>query len=68
MARYTLRESFYCRILAKAWLYCWKQILFGEKLGVVVPVPGIATHLDDNALSPNVDWRGRMRQEVETRV
>jgi hypothetical protein len=68
MARYAVGESFYCRILAKAWLYCWKQILFGEKLRLWVPVPGIATHLDDNGLSPNVDWRGRMRQEVETRV
>ena len=68
MARYAIQDPFYFRILAKAWLYCWKQILFGEKLKLWAPVPGIATHLDDHALSPNVDWRGRMRQEVETRV
>jgi hypothetical protein len=56
------------KILVKAWWYGWNQILFGKRLTLWVPVPGIATHLDDKALSPNVDWRGRMRQEVETQA
>jgi hypothetical protein len=68
LARYFVRGLFYWKVLAKAWVYCWDQILFGRKLKLWVPVPGIATHLDHNALSPSVDWQGRMRQEVETRV
>jgi hypothetical protein len=68
MARYSVHETFYAKILAKAWFYCWKQILFGEKLKLWVPIPGIATHLDSHALSPNVDWRARMGQEAEAQV
>jgi hypothetical protein len=68
MARYSVREIFYAKTLAKAWFYCWKQILFGKKRKLWVPVPGIATHLDNNALSPNVDWRGRMGQEAEAEL
>jgi hypothetical protein len=68
MARYSVHETFYAKILAKAWFYCWKQILFGEKLKLWVPIPGIATHLDNHALSPNVDWRARMGQEAEAQV
>ena len=50
------RGLFYWKILVKAWLYGWRQILFGRKMKLWVPVPGIATHLDSNSLSPGVDW------------
>jgi hypothetical protein len=67
-ARYFFRGLFYWKILVKAWLYGWRQILFGRKLKLWVPIPGIATHLDTKALSPNVDWRGLMQQTVEAKV
>jgi hypothetical protein len=66
MGRYLVSGLFYWKIMAKAWLYCGKQILFGRKLKLWVPVPGLATHLDNNALSPNVDWDSRMRREIES--
>jgi hypothetical protein len=40
----------------KAWLYCWRQILFGRKRALWVPIPGIATHMNRDLLSPSVDW------------
>jgi hypothetical protein len=43
-------------------MFCWRQILFGRKRQLWIPVPGIATHLDSKALSPNVDWRALMEQ------
>ena len=67
-ARYFLRGQFYWKILVKAWLYGWRQILFGRRLRLWVPVPGIATHLDSNALSPNIDWRRLMQQTAEARL
>ena len=66
-ARYLLQGS-YWKILAKAWLYGWRQILFGRKVKLWVSVPGIATHLDANALSPNVDWIALMEQRLAVKV
>ena len=66
-ARYLLQGS-YWKILAKAWLYGWRQILFGRRVKLWVPVPGIATHLDANALSPNVDWIALVEQRLEVKV
>jgi hypothetical protein len=65
--RYLLQGS-YWKILAKAWLYGWRQILFGRRVKLWVPVPGIATHLDAKALSPNVDWIALMEQRLEIKV
>ncbi len=52
------------KIIVKAWLYCWHQILFGEKLNLWVPIPAIATHLDSHSLSPGIDWRGLMAEDL----
>jgi hypothetical protein len=63
--RHLVRERLFSKIILKSWLYCWRQILFGRRWKLWVPIPGLATHLDVNALSPNVDWRGLM--EATTR-
>ena len=55
--RHLRRERFSSKAIAKSWLYCWRQILFGRKWKLWVPIPGLATHVDAVALSPNVDWR-----------
>jgi hypothetical protein len=57
------REPLFCKIVVKSWLYFWSQLLFGRKWNLWVPVPAIATHLDANALSPNVDWHSLMEQQ-----
>jgi hypothetical protein len=62
---YVVRRLYGWNMLGKAWLHGWRQILFGRKLKLWVPIPGIATHLNRNSLSPNVDWLDRMRQRVE---
>ena len=63
--RSLLAGSFSWRILAKAWAYGWRQILFGEKRQLWAPVPGIATHLDARALSPTIDWTVLMGSVTE---
>jgi hypothetical protein len=64
--RHVVQGPHFCRIIAKSWVYCWRQILFGRKWRLWIPIPGIATHLDSNALSPNVDWRALMEAERHT--
>jgi hypothetical protein len=57
---FAFRDPHFAKIITKAWLFCWRQILFGKTMGLWAPVPGIATHLDRHALSPTVDWDGLM--------
>ena len=60
--RFALREPRFAKLIGKSWLHGWKQILFGDRASLWVPVPGIATHLDINALSPGIDWATLMEQ------
>ena len=66
LIRSLLGGRFEWKIIAKAWLHCWRQILLGKRLKLWVPIPAIATHLDTHSLSPGVDWRGLMAEGVST--
>ena len=55
-ARHLFRERVSSKAVLKSWLYCWWQIVFGKRRNLWVPIPAIATHLDSNALSPNINW------------
>jgi hypothetical protein len=57
------QEPLSCKIVLKAWLYFWRQILFGKKWTLWVPLPGIATHLDVRAMAPAIDWAKMIEQE-----
>ena len=37
----------------KAWIYCWRQIIFGKKYFLWVPEPSLGTHLEEDGISPN---------------
>jgi hypothetical protein len=64
-AGHLFRDSLFSKIIFKSWLYFWPQILFGRKWRLWAPVPAVATHLDANALAPNVDWHALMEQSKE---
>jgi len=64
LSRYLLGSQFGWKSMLKAWLYCWKQIVFGKKMKLWVPIPGMATHLSYGLLSPNVDWCALMQEEL----
>jgi hypothetical protein len=55
-SRQLFREPYFCKVILNSWLYFWRQILFGRKWALWVPIPGIATHLDSHAFSPTIDW------------
>lgn len=63
--RFAFQQPWLAKIIAKAWIYGWAQILFGRKVKLWVPVPGLATHLDTQALSPTIDWCTLMNQQAE---
>lgn len=60
---YLWRQEFYWKMLAKAWIHCPRQLLFGRRTKLWVPIPGVATHLDKNGLSPCVNWLDLMSPE-----
>jgi hypothetical protein len=58
------RQPFTMKILAKAWLFGWHQLIFGERRTLWTPVPSIATHMDLNALAPGFEWPALMRTQA----
>jgi hypothetical protein len=64
-SRFLFREPAWAKMMARAWLRGWPQILFGKRMGLWIPIPGMATHLDLQRLSPGVDWRRLMEDETE---
>jgi hypothetical protein len=65
IVRHLAGERLFSKIVLKSWLYCWPQIVFGSKWNLWIPIPAVATHLDINALSPNVDWRALLEQAAK---
>lgn len=52
------------RVFTQAWFRCTRQILFGRRWKLWIPVPSLATHMESAHLAPSVDW-GRMVQSLE---
>lgn len=63
--RFLFRDPGFAKIIAKAWLFGWPQILFGKQMKLWIPVPGIATHLVSGLLSPTIDWSTLIKEEAE---
>jgi hypothetical protein len=60
------RDRYFARTIAKAWVFGWPHILFGKRMRLWAPIPGIATHLSGPHLSPTIDWRAMMKHEAES--
>lgn len=50
------RKTQMLKVIVKAWVFCWRQILFGRRWSLWTPVPSIATHVEGDFLAPGVDW------------
>ena len=48
--------------LACAWYFNWRQILFGQRYSLWIPVPSLATHMVAAFLAPYVDWKQEFRR------
>ena len=52
-------------MLGAAWIYCWRQILFGRKYSLWAPRPSIATHMENTKIAPNVEWEKIIMEKVK---
>jgi len=60
--RWRSREPVFAILVARAWRFGFRQIVFGKQRKLWAPVPGIATHMNASALSPTIDWPAIMRE------
>jgi len=49
-------HRFWAGSIFLAWLYGWRQILFGRRFTLWTPDPSIATHMDRELQAPGIDW------------
>jgi hypothetical protein len=64
LARYAVNNPWLAKIVVNTWLHGWRQIALAGRRRLWVPVPGIATHMDANALSPAIDWKTLMQEQA----
>jgi hypothetical protein len=48
-------------IILHAWQFCWRQIVFGKRWNLWIPIPSVATHLESEHLDPNFSWLTKCR-------
>ena len=56
MFQYYRRNRRSLVLILDAWKFGWRQILFGKRRNLWVPIPGIATHMESDYLAPNFQW------------
>jgi len=44
------------QMIVYAWRFCWRQIVFGKRWNLWVPIPSIATHMERSNLAPTFSW------------
>ena len=54
---WALTHPYWAASIFYAWVYGWRQILFGRRYKLWVPRPSIATHMVANLEAPNIDWQ-----------
>jgi GT2 family glycosyltransferase len=54
--KYCFTSRIYRNYILLSWIFNVRQILFGKRWKLWVPMPTIATHLDSPYLSPTIDW------------
>jgi hypothetical protein len=62
--KYLFFNRIYFLMLARAWLYCWRQMLFGRRWKLWVPMPTIATHMEEKFLAPCINWKEVFSKQV----
>lgn len=67
VGRAIVNHDYISRIMVKAWLFCWKQILFGPPAKLWAPVPSLCLHLDAVHPAPTFDLAQQLIEE-STRI
>lgn len=48
-----------------AWYYNWRQILFGRRYTLYMPVPSLAAHMDAGRMPPYVEWQREFKKYTD---
>ena len=59
------RNGQFFDIIQLAWKFCWRQILFGKRRNLWVPIPSIATHMERDHLAPTFMWLTKHSETIE---
>ncbi len=60
-----MRKSLEMRkIIFRAWSDSWRQIIQGKRYKLWTPLPSMATHMENNCISPGIDWKDIMAREA----
>jgi hypothetical protein len=51
-----------------AWWFNWRQILFGRRYKLFMPVPSLAAHMDASRMPPFVDWQNEFQASEPTQA
>ncbi|MFA6570459.1 MAG: glycosyltransferase [Bacteroidota bacterium] len=52
------------KIFLKAWIHSPRQILFGKKWNLWVPIPSLSTHMDEVSLAPEINWQEKFQEMI----
>jgi len=52
-------------LILDAWKFGWRQILFGKRRNLWLPIPSIATHMESDNLAPNFHWLKNGSAKIE---
>ena len=55
--KYYFNNRFLFDLIKSAYIYSWKQIVFGKKWKLWSPIPSIATHMEASYLAPAINWQ-----------
>ncbi len=56
LLKYYRTNGHFFDFILRAWQFCWRQILFGKRRNLWVPIPSVATHLERDHLAPTFTW------------
>ncbi|MGA2279489.1 MAG: hypothetical protein ABSG80_04215 [Verrucomicrobiota bacterium] len=57
-----VKYHYWAACMVLAWIFRWRQILFGERYTLWIPSPSIATHMTAGLEAPGVDWQKEFGQ------
>jgi hypothetical protein len=56
LLKYYRTNGHFFDFILHAWQFCWRQILFGKRRNLWIPIPSVATHLERGHLAPTFTW------------
>jgi hypothetical protein len=53
------------RVILKLWWFGWKRIFIGRRYKLYCPLPTLSTHMDSDALPPEINWQSEFKKVAD---